>query len=412
VHRSFRPTAIARIAALFAALAVLAFSLAVPASASAEEVPLALPTPVPVAADHDPERDPLPQGFTDIFGPDTVAAAAEFMRVEGVDTIRVFCVENGVPFPSWDPAAPPSPLPSTEYVGAAWSVLRQGTPANMTHVSWLVRHLTYTDDGGPAPSPVGAPLTEEDGFTAEQLVAAEAAASQLAVWNMLDGTDLASVPNEALRARASQLAELATEETQVELPHAFAAAVAVVSPSEATRVVQVAVSQATGSVPSAAAVGVPVTVAVPADSGVDLDPAAEGVQSEVTLTSGADGRASSAPFAAPGAAVPVQATALFTLQPGTLLTGDGTESQQVVTIDGALVARTAAADIAPFVAPNPTTPPTTPPTTSPQPTPPTPPAGGGGQLPYTGGWVSLPVVLGAGALGAAGLWLRRRGASL
>lgn len=413
-------------AAVLAAVALVAVPL-FEVSAHASSAPLA--KPVPVAADHDPARDPFSQGFNNAFGPDSVGALAVFMRVEDVDAIRVLCVENGIDFPTWNPFEPPEVIPPTDYQGAGWLSLRQGDANALQSVAWLVSNMTYGPDGEPTGNSVGTPLVAGGGLTEGMLVAAEAAATQLAVWRVLEGTDLTDVTNSDIRTRALELTGLAQQASDLppEAPHAYAVGVEVGETGAETANIFVNAAATTGAT-DAGVEGVTVTVSVPDDSGVDLDPATEGTQTTVELVTGPNGTASTGNINRVASDVPVTVSAVFTLAPGTLLTALGDDGvaltdddeglQQVVTVDPVDITRTASGNLAAVVAqPVPETTTTVPaPAPAPSPAPEADPVvatdpGGNKVLPYTGGLFSLPV-LGLGvAAGALGLWLRRRSAN-
>jgi hypothetical protein len=360
--------------------------------------------PAPVTADHNAGRDPAPQGFAAVFGAGSDAAVATYMQVEGGDTIRVFCIQHGVEFPTWDPASPPSPLPATGYTAQARSAAR-GT--NAAGAAWLMENLSYGPSGSANQATVGTALTATGSLTEAMLVDAEASAVQLALWNLVNGTDISATVNSAIRTRALELVSLAQQNSSPEGVHAFAVTLTSSDAADGTRTLVASAKGVRGSSEVMLA-GVPLTISAPAGSGLDLDPA-PGVQENVTITTDSAGVATTAVFTAPATPVQVSASGQFTLPRGTVLTPQGADStpgtaddtavQQVITADPARVTRSASLSVsassvdvsvpaAPEAEPLQDT--------------------AAPSLPRTGGWLSIGVILAGAAAGAAGVWLRRR----
>lgn len=344
------------------------------------------------------------------------ASGAQLVTLEdATKAVRAYCVEAGVEFPSGALLAEP-------YSSAAG----RGTAANPTDVDELPRGAWLAANHRTVPA---AMADDNDEF----------AAVQAAIWAIVNGrptTEIAAASSD-IRDRADVLVAAATLVPTTSLPaaapHAFVLDVAAsdavaadVAPGQDPAdyaVLTVSLLTGTTDAPGPGVPGERVQLSTTGDA--DLDPLTAGVQSTMTLFTQADGTFR-LPVARGAANSPIAATTTELVAPaGTLLqpqTQVGTPpepGQLVITAEPSPIVRTAAT-VVPGAGsePPPTTPPTTPPATVPgdpeqppaeQP-PTTNPDGTPTELPFTGGVVTLPLLLGAAGTGVAGLLLllRRR----
>jgi hypothetical protein len=313
-------------------------------------------------------------GVINIDGdPDLESAVIQNFKVEGRDTVGAYCIDPPVPFVSDS---------SVTYTSATWE--STGKP-NLSKVAFLATQS----------STVPTPMADAN---------AEASAVQLAIWSLTDNADIASVNNAAIRNRVAAL--LAAASTVSEQPSSFTLDIAAVQLDDTN--VRLDVTFRTNS--GAGQSGRPVTVTYPGGS--------------KDVTTDASGNASFV-IAAPASAGSATATWNGVLPAGSVIKPPS--GQALITITDANITRSATAAVpaarqTPTTVPPTTTPPA-PPTTAPGGSPVAPPqaapnpdaatpvaqaAPTPSELPYTGTWVSTPLVLAAALALSLGVWLRRR----
>ena len=322
-----------------------------------------------VDADFDAVRDPVGVGISGALGtPDSQSAGYMYFRVEG-EVVRVICLQPGVDNPSDRRVA---------FKTDSYANLRVGDASRLGSVAWFLQHQTYGLDGHPTGNAIGTPITGRDGIPARQVTHAEAATAQIAIWNYVHGVDYSTVKSERAKARVSDfLAHLSNPDNRVaEGAHDFELAATLTDGNLMVSTVGVIGS---GKAPLAS---IPVTIR---STSTDLDPVADGVQTELAARSDATGNVKV--VGVPASATDVTVTANFILPAGTVLTDVAGDAQQGMTVDPAPITRTVTATT-PVV--------DTPPADTP--------------LPHTGGSITWIALLLSGLAGALGFTtLRRRG---
>lgn len=304
-----------------------------------------------VTADHDPARDPSAVGFSQLLNGES--AGVGFLQVEAGDTIRAICIQFGVPFPE-DEAG-------ITYVADSRSDARVASADQVSAAAWLVRHMTYTPAGELSGNAVGTPINEAStGLPAELLPAAEAAATQLAIWKYANGTDISAVDSR-IQDRANELAELMADPNNriAEGAHDFTVA-ASLDGTEGDVATLSVTSEGTFGSEAAPIAGISITVT---SDDVDLDPNTDGIQNELEAKTDTAGVFTLEGLQGVDMESSISVAAMFVLPRGTVLTpGDGDDSiQQIISVDPARVNRLA--DASNNIAPAPTTT-TAPPTTT------------------------------------------------
>lgn len=368
-----------------------------------------------VTALRDQSVHPAPQGFSTAFQRDDgswVGAAASYMAVEEGSVVRVICVEYGVQF-----------VEGVNYHADGSDSLDAISADDLSAVRWLAGHMTYKADGTLGSSPVGTPiLAGEDGITAELLPLAEGSAAQLAVWKHTQGVDISGTVNPRILTRANELADILANPANraAEGAHDFYISSTASVSNEGVALIEAMVSgqYIAEQLPMA---GVPVTITA---EGIDLDVVAEGVQSEITLTSDESGKVSLPGISGVSEETVITASGAFALLPGTVLSHE--TGQQVATLDVAVVDRSAVSTVTVEPAPTTTVPETTvtettvpettvpettvPETTVPETTVPVTIVPEDEPLPQTGGGVTI-ALLGLGAVAGFVGFRMRRGAN-
>lgn len=295
-------------------------------------------------------------------------------RIVGLDAstenaqVDVYCIVEGQDFDE------------NEGVSFAAATRSQSTAANLAKVADLAARSAA----------IGTPLEN---------VNSEAAAKQLAIWKLTDNLDISAVPNTDIVNRANELSAGAVDAP--ETPSSFLL-VATPTEDDTTDTLTVTLKTKEGT-------GITSPIRITGE-GVDQ-----------TVNTDANG---TAVLVLPGTEADRKLNVEFegTLKAGTIL-NPSTDSQPVITAEDAPVTRVAEAAFTgtPAVTPPPTTPPTTPPApveTPPVSTPPapvntpvaTPPTTNPQELPYTGTWLTYPIIAAAVAAVGGGIFLRRRAA--
>lgn len=359
-------TRISRLGAVAAGATLLTLALGAPAASAAGTPGAGTATPADYSYGFNKvlDTDPAREGLEGVF--------THTVTVEGGDEVLVFCV---------DASAPYEDTPGVVYTATTWAA------SGISGLSKASDIAENAEGRGTLLTGLGSETNDLNG---------EYVARQLAIWNYTNPSlDTSTVANAAIKDRAAELKALAQDETE----RPSSTVVTVTASQEGTKNT-VKVHLATGE------------GAALADQYVKLT----GTGIDQTVQTDAKGDAVLV-VDATAEVVKVDATWTGVLPAGTVLVPATAGGQEVITAEDANITRTASADLAalPVVEQPPAPPveepaPPAPPAEEPAPQAPVAPekAEPKKELPYTGTWLTAPMIAGAAALVGAGTWLRRR----